>query len=274
MALAQQAKNFLKSQSIRPSKGLGQSFMVDPNILERMTDYAHISHSDRVLEIGAGLGFLTEVLSKRASLTLAVELDLRLADHLRKKFISCPKVNVIQGDFMKIELGAFEKVVSNPPYARVSPLIFHLINKKFDRAVLTLQREFAERLVAKPGEDNYGRLSVMFYFRANAELLELVPASVFLPKPKISSFIVDIKPKPHHSRNWKTLEDIVRVMFSQRKRTLRKALKTWSRLRLSSRDVSSYVSQRLLDKRIFQLEPSQFEEISNSVQEISPFNSA
>jgi 16S rRNA (adenine1518-N6/adenine1519-N6)-dimethyltransferase len=137
---------------------IGQNFLVDRDVLSRIADYAELNPADSILEIGAGTGNLTEVLSRRAGRVYAVEVDGGLAMGLKGRFAN---VKVIEGDALKVELPDYNKVVSNLPYQISSKITYRLLSKPFDLAVLMYQREFAKRLIAAPGTAGYGRLSMV-----------------------------------------------------------------------------------------------------------------
>ena len=203
----------------------GQHFMVDERILKREVEYADVSDKDVVLEIGPGTGNLTKYLVERAKKVYAIEKDRALARLIEDEF---PEVEVIVGDAMDMDWPEFDKMVSNIPYEISSPLTFKLLEHEFRLAVITYQLEFAERLVAYAGDWAYSRLSVMAYYRAEMEMLERVPKSAFRPRPKVDSAIVRIIPRkepPFHVEDEKLFEEVVRVLFSARRKTVRSALK-------------------------------------------------
>ncbi len=203
----------------------GQHFMVDERILKREVEYADVSKEDVVLEIGPGTGNLTKYLVEKAKKVYAIEKDRALARLIEDEF---PEVEVIVGDAMDMDWPEFDKMVSNIPYEISSPLTFKLLEHEFELAVITYQLEFAERLVAYAGDWAYSRLSVMAYYRAEMEMLERVPKSAFRPRPKVDSAIVQIMPRkepPFHVEDEKLFEEVVRVLFSARRKTVRSALK-------------------------------------------------
>lgn len=207
-------------------KRLGQHFMIDEHVLEREVGYAGINGNDIVLEIGPGTGNLTKYLVKKAKKVYAIEKDRALA---RVMELSFPDVEVITGDALRVDWPEFNKLVSNIPYKISSPLTFRLLEHDFDLAVLSYQKEFAERLVAYAGDIAYSRLSVMAYYRAEMEILETIPKSAFRPPPKVDSAIVRIKPRkepPFRVKNEELFEDVVRTLFSTRRKTVRNALRT------------------------------------------------
>ena len=239
MSLLSETKRLLRYYKIIPKKRLGQNFLVDEEILRRMISYASISRGDVVLEIGAGLGFLTERLAENAGRVIAVEIDDRLIKALRRRLGTHGNVTILHGDVMKVSIPRFNKVVSTPPYSISSPLHFWLLEKQFDQAVLSFQEEFAKRLTASVGSKNYGRLTVTTYYRAEVEILDAIPKESFWPPPKVDSLIIRLKPRspPFKVVDEKIFFDVVRAIFTQKNKKLRNAIVPFfSRFRVSSKE--------------------------------------
>jgi 16S rRNA (adenine1518-N6/adenine1519-N6)-dimethyltransferase len=211
----------LKNLGIRPSRRLGQNFLNDPGIADWMVRHAGIGPSDRVLEIGPGLGVLTERLAKVTEHLTVIELDRRLAADLREKGI-----NVIQGDAMEAAFPEFDVMVSNLPYQISSVVTMKLLDCRFRKAVLMFQKEFAEHLVAKPGQAAYSRISVMAGYRSETRILRHVSRGSFRPVPKVDSAIVEIVPRPpdFEITDDRTFREIVRVLFSHKNRKVRNGI--------------------------------------------------
>ena len=216
----------LERYGIRPSKRAGQQHIIDSSVLERMLDYAELSRDDVVLEIGAGIGNLTLSLARRAGKVIAVERDKRLIRVLEEQLKERSNVELVHGDALRVELPPFDKVVANLPFGISSDITFRLLERKFELAVLMYQREFAQRLVAKPGSGDYGRLTVNAYYRANVELLEEVPPAAFFPRPKVKSAIVKLKPRgpPFEVADERVFLKVVRGLFQHRRQRVRNAL--------------------------------------------------
>ena len=272
MSLLDETTLILKKHGVKPNKRLGQNFIIDQDVLLREISYANIKKSDAILEVGPGVGTLTELLAKHAGKVYAIETDARMIDILRER--AAKNVKIIKGDFLKIELPKFDKVVSNIPYSISSPLTFRLLSYDFKRAILTYQKEFAERMVANPGEKNYSRLSVATYYFANAEILELLPPEAFYPRPGVDSAIVKLTPKKR--KPFKVNEllyfDMLRGLFSHKKKTLKKALF----FSLSDvfgigekekrRGIVDSFEEKLLERRVFTLSPEELAEICNELE--------
>jgi 16S rRNA (adenine1518-N6/adenine1519-N6)-dimethyltransferase len=226
MNLQEETKKILRTHGIVPRKRLGQSFLIDKDVLQRMVFYASLSKKDTVFEIGAGLGFLTERLAEKAGKVTAVEVDSRLIQILKERLKDRVNVTLIECDVLRLNIQGFEKVVSTPPYSISSPLLFWLLERKYRSAVLAFQEEFAKRLVAPVGSGDYGRLTVDVYYRAEAEVLDLIPKDRFWPLPDVDSRIVRLKPKkpPFHIDNEDFFFEVVRVIFTQKNKKLRNAI--------------------------------------------------
>jgi len=225
MNLVQRAISLMRAHRMLPKKRLGQNFMIDSHFLQLMCEYAAISRTDVVLEVGAGLGFLTRFLAQRARQVVAVEADNRLIKILQQELADLDNVELIEGDILRLGVLDFNKVVSNPPFAISSPLLFWLFNQTFDCAVLTFQEEFAKRLNAEPGSKEYSRLTVSTYYRAEVELLAPVPAYVFYPTPEVKAAAVRLKPRrpPFRVADEKVFHEVVRILFTQRNKLVRNA---------------------------------------------------
>ncbi|MBS7614382.1 ribosomal RNA small subunit methyltransferase A [Candidatus Bathyarchaeota archaeon] len=226
MSLREEAKRNLREHGIIPKKRLGQSFLVDKESLHKMVACASLCQEDVVLEIGAGLGFLTERLAEIAGKVVAVEVDPRLTQILRNRLKDFANVSLVEGDILKIDVRGFNKVVSTPPYSISSPLLFWLLEKGFELSVLAFQEEFAQRLAAPVGSRDYGRLTVSVYCHAEVELLDLIPKECFWPMPEVDSRIVRLRPKkpPFKVDNQGFFDELVKAVFSQKNRKVRNAL--------------------------------------------------
>jgi len=252
----------LKKYNVKPKDFLGQNFLIDERIIKREVEYADLNKNDVVLEVGAGVGNLTEELLKKAGKVIAVEKDRRLAEILKDRF-GGENIRIITSDILKIRLPKFNKVVSNIPYLISSPLTFKLLKENFELGVMSYQKEFAERLAAKPGEKNYSRISAATYYHAEVELLETVPKTAFYPSPKVDSAVVRIKPKkPPFEVNEAKFFNFVHAVFTQKKKTLKNALKLSSHL-LKFKIEEEKIPKELLEKRVFQLSPEEIAEICN-----------
>lgn len=191
--------DILRQYNILPRKRLSQSFLMDCNTIKKIADAAPVSSEDVVVEIGAGIGVLTEELAKKARRVIAVEIDNRLIEVLHDLFAGRSNVEIVSDDILKFnfsqissQCGAKLQVVGNVPYAISSPVIFHLLSSRsaIDSFTLMLQKEVAERLVAAPDNKQYGVPSVLLQMHAQAENLFDVSANCFYPRPKVESSVL------------------------------------------------------------------------------------
>ena len=250
---------------------MGQSFLVDDATLQNMVSCASLSEEDTVLEVGAGLGFLTARLAEKAKQVIAVEIDPMLVKVLEDRLSSYRNVYVLHGDIMNLVVPCFDKVVSTPPYFLSSPLLFWLLDKSFKQGVLAFQEEFARRLAAPVGSEDYGRLTVTTYYRAEVDLLDLVPRESFWPPPKVDSMIVRLRPRDpsFFVEDEEVFFEIVRAIFTQRNRKLRNAITPFFSKYRVPKEMSLEVSDALPfhSKRPRELSPEQIGKVSDEIFE-------
>jgi len=239
-----------------------------------MVDHAHLSREDVVLEIGAGIGNLTMLLAQRAGKVISIERDRRFVRVLCEQLRGFSNVQIVQGDALRIELPKFNKVVANLPYGISSDITFRLLKHKFELAVLMYQQEFAKRLVAKPGSDDYGRLTVDAYYRTQVELLDEVPPEAFVPQPKVTSAIVRLRPRepPFEVKSERVFSNVVRALFQHRRQRVRNALYHSFDEVFPKRHLSKFERRALIDEklpqdiaeaRVIDLEPEKFGTIAD-----------
>lgn len=208
---------------------LGQNFLIDPNIAKLEIEYADLKKSDVVLEVGPGKGILTNLLAKKVKRVIAVEIDERLIESLRETLPS--NVILINSDVIKLNfenLPKFNKVVSNLPYQISSPFTFKILDYDFNLAILIYQKEFADRIIAKPGNKKYSRLSVNAYYKSDCSLLRIISKNVFFPIPKVDSAIVKLVPRKTPAffvENEIFFKDFVKTLFSNRRKKIKNIIK-------------------------------------------------
>lgn len=222
-----ETKQLLRKHRIVPNKLLGQNFMIDASLFPLLSDYAALDKSDIVLEAGAGFGFLTRFLADKCKAVIAVEKDPLVAEVLREQLNCVSNATVVEGDVLHVALPQFDKVVSIPPYYLSTRLVTWLFEQKIKCAVLVFQREFANRLVATVGSEDYGWLTVVARHSVEVELLDTVPKSMFYPQPKVDSVMVRLTPwktAPFVVKNPALFRQMVKQLFTQRNKNLRNAL--------------------------------------------------
>ena len=237
---ASEVSRLLREHHVTPSRALGQNFVVDPNTVRRVARLAGVGPGDRVVEVGAGLGSLTLALAETGAEVTAIERDRALLGALREVLAErAPErnVKVVEADAMHLDwdglLGAEGPwvLVANLPYNIATPLVADLLDgvPQVERMLVMVQREVAERLAARPGGPAYGAVSVKVAYWAEAELVGPVPASVFLPKPRVGSALIRLVRRPVPAVDpgevaTGYLFSLVRAGFAQRRKMLRRAL--------------------------------------------------
>ena len=259
----------LNQLGIPPLKRFGQHFLVDRMIRDELANQAELTPHDTVFEVGPGLGFLTTTLAARAGHVIAVEKDRTLAEYLTTKLAQHSNVKVIQGDALKSSIPSQAKVVSSPPYNISSKLTLHILGSEFKSATLLLQEDFVRRLTARNGSREYGRLTVMLQSKAKAEYVEKVPMSAFYPRPRVDSALVTIKPTtiPTPIKDVKMFADLVRALFTQRRRKVRGVLARYlaSKYQTESDEIISKAT--VIEKRVYELSLNEFIDLSNTIVE-------
>ncbi len=245
--------------------------MVEPALYPKLCTYADLQGSDVVLDAGAGFGLLTRYLSGKCRGVVAVEKDPQLAEVLREEFNDTQNVVVIEGDVLKVELPTFNKAIAIPPYYLSSDLVVWLLTRRVDWAVLIVQKEFAQRLVAVVGSEGYGWLTVVAQQQAEAHLLDEVPKDMFYPEPEVDSIILCLKPwakKPFEVKDPAQFMRLTKWLFTQRNKKLAKALTPFlkSTFKLNKQDAEKISYQMPFhDKRPRELAPQEFGAIADAL---------
>lgn len=243
---------------IIPKKSKGQNFLIDGRVADRHIAYAGIEEGDRVLEVGPGLGILTERVLDRPCRLTCIELDDILAEYISQTYAD--RLTLIHGDAVKVPFPEFDVFVSNLPYSVSTPIIFKLLEHGFRTAVVMVQKEFADRMVADVGSPEYSRLTVNLFYRAECEIMETVPASRFNPRPKVDSALVRIIPRkaPFDVLDEKTFFKVTEVAFNHRRKKIGTSLKSAGLMRAGD-DIP------FVDERIENLRPVEIAQIADAV---------
>lgn len=241
-------KEILERHNFRFSKSLGQNFLIDGNIVKKIMEGAEITKEDRVLEIGPGIGTLTQELVSTAAKVVAVEIDKSLLPVLEETLGQPPNLRIVHGDILKIDIrglineffeGKEFKVVANLPYYITTPIIMRFLEEDLPFTALTvmIQKEVAQRMAAKPGQKEYGSLSVAIQYYTKPRIVCKVPSSVFMPKPKVDSIVIALdrlEEPPVDVFDRDLFFKVVRAAFAKRRKTILNnltsgELEEWSR---------------------------------------------
>lgn len=230
-------KQELAEYGLFPRKGLGQHFLVDRNILDKVIRTAQVEKEDVVLEVGPGLGEMTLALAHQVKKVIAIEIDSKLVAILEKKVKDYPNVEVVKNDILKVDFNRFLKkdghpikVVANLPYQISTPLLFRFIESKevFSTLTLMVQKEIAERMAASPGRKEYGPLSIFVQMVSDIAIRFFIKPSAFFPPPKVESAVIHMVWKEQPLMNLqdeKWFKSVVRGCFGYRRKTLMNGLK-------------------------------------------------
>ncbi|HWR07594.1 16S rRNA (adenine(1518)-N(6)/adenine(1519)-N(6))-dimethyltransferase RsmA [Sporomusa sp.] len=265
--------HILKTFGIHMSKRLGQNFLIDSNVVDGIVSAAKVAEGDVVLEIGPGIGTLTQGLAEAGAAVTAVELDRRLLDVLAKTLDGYDNVKVIHGDILKIDISREinqekYKVVANLPYYITTPIIMKFLEERLpiELLVTMVQKEVAERMVAKPGGKDYGALSVAVQYYTQPEIMFTVPPQAFIPAPAVESAVIRCTVRsepPVKVESEKMFFRVVKAAFAQRRKTLANGLKAGG---LDKEELIQVLDQAQIDgqRRGEQLSLAEFAAIANA----------
>ncbi len=235
IASRQVTQHILKAFGLHASKRLGQNFLIDAGIVRGIVEAAAVEPGDKVLEIGPGIGTLTQALAEAGAEVTAVELDKKLPAVLAETLKGYANVRIVPGDILKTDIpalmgeGAF-KVVANLPYYITTPILMALLEQHLPitHLVTMVQKEVAERMVARPGNKTYGALSVAVQYYTEPAIVLDVPPRSFIPAPEVDSVVIACKVRPQPAvavQDEKLFFRVARAAFGQRRKTLANALK-------------------------------------------------
>ncbi len=231
-------QDLLRRHDFRVKKKLGQNFLVDANILDKIIRSLAPAGEHRVLEIGPGVGTLTRVLARKANHVVALELDLELFPVLEETLRGCSNITLVHGDAAKTDLGRLMEtapgagpvvVVGNLPYYATTPIIFNFLggSLSWERAVFMVQKEVAQRMVARPGTKEYGALTVTISYYTEVETAAVVSPDSFYPRPEVESAVIRLDRRAKTPGAWVdsfSFSQVVRAAFAYRRKTLENAL--------------------------------------------------
>lgn len=238
--LYEKTKFILKKYKLSANKNLGQNFLINDSVVDKIVESADISKEDLVIEIGPGLGNLTEFLLQKAGKVIAIELDERMLEILTDRFSLYENFEIINEDVLKVDLKKLikenknseikrAKIVANLPYYITTPIIMKLLEEKLDIETITVmvQKEVADRLIATPGEKLSGAITYCVYYYATSECVTIVENNSFIPEPAVSSEVIKLsirKDNPVELSNEQDFFKLIKASFMQRRKTLMNAL--------------------------------------------------
>ena len=276
IASPQVTQHILNRFKLRADKKLGQNFLIDENVVHQIVAAAELSEADTVLEVGPGIGTLTQGLAESKARVVAVELDTRLLPVLATTLNGYDNVRVVHGDILKVnimeEVGAPSfKVCANLPYYITTPIIFALLEKRLpmERLVAMVQKEVAERMAAQPGGKEYGALSVAIQYYTEPEIAFIVPPTSFSPAPAVDSAVIVCKRRekpPVEVCDEGLFFRVVKAAFSLRRKMLSNSLKNMG---IKSEQVAKWLELAGVDgkRRAETLSLEDFAKLTNSFNE-------
>ena len=256
-------KEILAESGFKFSKSLGQNFLIDENVLEKIISGANIDKSTNVIEIGPGFGTLTQRLCLNAKKVVAIEIDKTAIPILENNLCDFDNIKIINDDVLKCDLkkiiaeefgGGRVTIAANLPYYITTPIIMHILESRIDakNLCIMIQKEVAERIAAKEGTKDYGALSVAVNYYAIPRMICTVPPSSFIPMPKVSSAVIslDIRKEPPVAVNSeKGFFKLVKAAFAQRRKTLLNALANSSAVPMSKEEISNVLIECGIDEK-------------------------
>lgn len=238
-------------------KKFGQNFLIDTGILEEIIDAANVTEDDFVLEIGPGIGTMTQYLCEAARQVVAVEIDTNLIPILKETLSEYDNVEVINQDILKLDINALAdkynqgkpiKVVANLPYYITTPIIMGLFESHvpIDSITIMVQKEVADRMQVGPGTKDYGALSLAVQYYAEPEIVVNVPPSCFMPQPKVGSSVIRLtrhQEPPVQVENEKLMFQVIRASFNQRRKTLANGLNNFPAIKLTKEQIQESITE-------------------------------
>lgn len=239
--LEQKTKFIMKKYGISANKSLGQNFLINEEVVNNIVNSSNINKDDLVIEIGPGLGTLTEYLLEKAGRVVAIELDTRMIKILNERFFMYDNFSLLNQDVLKVDLASLikeekekydlknAKIVANLPYYITTPIIMKLLEEELDIESITvmIQKEVADRLISVPGEKLSGAITYSVYYYAESESIMLVENNSFIPEPEVQSEVIKLNIRKEPAIDLKDKElffKLIKVAFSQRRKTLMNAL--------------------------------------------------
>ena len=260
-------REILNKYGLTAKKKFGQNFLIDDNILDEISTSACINDDELIIEIGPGLGNLTSYLLKKSRYVLLVEIDNNMIEILNDRFRENTNYSLINEDILKVDLDekiskieeelgfSFKKVkvVANLPYYITTPILFKLLqdSKRVDEIVVMVQKEVADRMVASPKSKDYGILSVMIKYLADAEIIIKVPKEAFIPSPNVTSAVIKlVKNKKYECDDEEKLFELIHHAFAQRRKKMINSLESSKFLNLDKEKIKDAFNKAKLNENV------------------------
>ncbi|MCR5293532.1 MAG: 16S rRNA (adenine(1518)-N(6)/adenine(1519)-N(6))-dimethyltransferase RsmA [Eubacterium sp.] len=250
----------IKKYNFTFQKKFGQNFLIDDHVIAKIIAAAEITKEDTVLEIGPGMGNLTQHLAENAGKVYAVEIDKKLIPILHETLSSYENVEIIEGDILKTDIGALTegkklKIVANLPYYITTPIIMSLLEGHVPAESITVmvQKEVAERMAAGPGTKDYGALSLAVQYYSEPYLAANVPPNCFIPRPAVGSAVIRMKiheEPPVQVKDEKFMFKLIKASFGERRKTLQNGIYNFPELDITKEAVADALNSMGLDERI------------------------
>ncbi|MBQ7242555.1 MAG: 16S rRNA (adenine(1518)-N(6)/adenine(1519)-N(6))-dimethyltransferase RsmA [Firmicutes bacterium] len=261
IATPARTREILEENGFTIKKGYGQNFLIDGNILERIIEAGNITKDDFVMEIGPGLGGLTQYLCENAKEVLAVEIDKSAIPILEKNLSRYENLTIINADILKVDIAELLKdkknikIAANLPYYITTPVIMELLERRLNIESITVmvQKEVAQRMQAKPGSPDYGALSLAVEFYSEAHINMVVKPTCFIPRPKVDSAVITMKirdEKPVNVGDEELLFRIIKSAFGQRRKTLVNSIYNQCGFDMSKEELADILNGIGFDERI------------------------
>lgn len=282
MSIYNETKFILSKYHLSASKKLGQNFLIDEEVVEKIVETAEISKKDLIIEIGPGLGTLTKMLLEKAGKVIAIELDERMIKILKDRFLAYKNFELIHEDVLKVNLNKLidnektgeiktVKIVANLPYYITTPIIMKLLEDKLDIESITvmIQKEVADRLVTTPGSGDTGAITYSINYYTNPERIIEVPNTAFIPAPEVNSTVIklNILKKPRvEVKSEELFFKVIKVAFMQKRKTLLNALSN-SNMFEDKKQIENMLNSLNIDlkQRAEKLTLEEFASIANSM---------
>lgn len=277
--IIEETKYIMKKYNIKANKNLGQNFLINEEVVEKIVERANIKKDELIIEIGPGLGTLTKELLEKAGKVICIELDTKMIKILEDRFSTYKNFEIINEDILKVDLKEIIKkenrtckIVANLPYYITTPIIMKLLEEQLEIESITvmIQKEVAERLIANPGERETGAITYSVYYYCNSEKILEVPNYSFIPEPEVTSEVIKLKlrkEEPIKVKDKEKMFKIIKNAFMQRRKTLINALTNTQIIK--NKEEANKIFEKLkisANVRAEELTLQQFADISDNIE--------